>query len=218
MPNDYWGAVLSKPKKYTEIISHYENCFSKHGDTHLGADWPNMEDLETRYSVMLDVVREKSKNVSLLDFGCGSAMLYEFIKDRDPARNINYSGLDLGVNVINRCRDKYPDNLFYSQDILLENSLPKFDYIVANGVFTEKCSLKFDEMFEYFQKLVKTLFQHCNKGIAFNVMSKAVDWEREDLFHLSTDLLISFLTKEVSRHFIIRNDYGLYEYTVYIYR
>ena len=49
-------------------------------------------------------------------------------------------------------------------------------------------------------------------------MSKHVDWEREDLFHLSFDELGSFLKEEISRNFTIRNDYGLYEYTVYIYK
>ncbi|MFT6034498.1 MAG: hypothetical protein ACI9XJ_000064 [Marivirga sp.] len=66
--------------------------------------------------------------------------------------------------------------------------------------------------------MVHVLFSKIEKGMAFNVMSKAVDWERWDLFHLSTDVLIDFLAKEVSRNFIIRNDYGLYEYTVYIYK
>jgi hypothetical protein len=49
------------------------------------------------------------------------------------------------------------------------------------------------------------------------VMSKHVDWERDDLFHLPFDALGSFLREEVSRHFVIRHDYGLYEYTTYIY-
>ena len=48
-------------------------------------------------------------------------------------------------------------------------------------------------------------------------MSKQVDWERDDLFHLPLDLLADYLTRNLSRHFVIRNDYGLYEYTVYVY-
>ncbi len=55
-------------------------------------------------------------------------------------------------------------------------------------------------------------------GVAFNVMSKDVDWEREDLFHLPLNVLSNFLTKEVTRDFIIRYDYGLYEYTTYLYK
>jgi hypothetical protein len=85
-----------------------------------------------------------------------------------------------------------------------------------NGVFTEKLTLNHEEMFEYFKKLVKVVYNHANVGIALNVMSKQVDWERDDLFHLSLDELAWFVKEELSRKFIIRNDYGLYEYTIYI--
>ena len=46
--------------------------------------------------------------------------------------------------------------------------------------------------------------------------SKNVDWERDDLFHLSLDKLSGFLCEKITRNFVIRNDYGLYEYTVYV--
>jgi hypothetical protein len=49
-------------------------------------------------------------------------------------------------------------------------------------------------------------------------MSHHVDWQRDDLFHLPFDTLAAFLRTEVSRHFLFRADYGLYEYTVYVYR
>ena len=49
-------------------------------------------------------------------------------------------------------------------------------------------------------------------------MSKNVDWERDDLFHLSHDLLSDFLCRKITRNYIIRNDYGLYEYTVYLFK
>ena len=73
-------------------------------------------------------------------------------------------------------------------------------------------------MFEYFKKMIKLLYFKSSKGIAFNVMTKHVDWEREDLFHLPFDLLASFLKSEISRNYIIRNDYGLFEYTVYLFK
>ena len=81
-----------------------------------------------------------------------------------------------------------------------------------------KRSLSFDEMWVYFCKVITLIFNHCNKGFAFNVMSKNVDWEREDLFHLPHDLLTDFLCKKLTRNYIIRNDYGLYEYTVYVFK
>jgi hypothetical protein len=85
-----------------------------------------------------------------------------------------------------------------------------------NGVFTEKLDLSFDEMWNYFSKMLIRIFPSAQKGIAFNVMTKQVDWERDDLFHVPMDLLAAFLSKKISRHFIFRNDYGLYEYTCYV--
>jgi SAM-dependent methyltransferase len=209
-------------ENYYKIINHYERCLEQFGDTHKGVDWPKLEDVDKRYNVMLDVIkfsnREHALPVSLLDFGCGTGHLLEYIK-KSKLDFIHYSGLDISQRFIDVASLKYPDNKFYCLDILRSDiQLKQFDFIVMNGVFTEKRDLLFDEMWEYFQRMIKKVFQLSTSGLAFNVMSKAVDWEREDLFHLSADLLIEFLAKEVSRNFIIRNDYGLYEYTVYIYK
>ncbi len=207
--------------KYKLIAQHYESCLEKHGDTHLGVDWPNMNDLHKRFRVMLDIIRvanDKSEKVKLLDFGCGTAHLYEYIV-ANKIENIEYSGLDISPKFVEVSKAKFPQLNFYCTDLLKgSEGLPVFDYVVMNGVFTEKRELTFDEMFAFFQQLLEKVFAITSKGVAFNVMSKAVDWEREDLFHLPADLLIDFLTKKLTRNFIIRNDYGLYEYTTYIYK
>jgi SAM-dependent methyltransferase len=203
------------------IVKHYEDCLDKYGDTHLGVDWPKAGDTDKRYKVMLDVTRfggDEHKNVSLLDFGCGAAHLYQYILDH-YFENISYAGLDASEKFISLCKKKYPHIPFYQMDILdKRDALPNFDYIVMNGVFTEKRELSFEEMWKYVCEMLIAIFPHCNMGLAFNVMSKAVEWEREDLFHVPTDMLINFLTKDLGRNFIIRNDYGLYEYTVYVYK
>jgi SAM-dependent methyltransferase len=207
--------------KYKLIAQHYEGCFDKHGDNHLGVDWPKEEDVNKRYGVMLDVIdfkKDKSDNVSLLDFGCGTAHLNQYII-ANGLNYIQYSGLDISPKFVEASRAKFPHNNFYCLDILKNgNGLPAFDYVIMNGVFTEKRELTFDEMFSFFQLMLEKVFAITNKGISFNTMSKAVDWERDDLFHLPADLLIGFLTKKLTRNFIIRNDYGLFEYTTYIYK
>lgn len=207
-------------ESYKKIIDHYENCFREHGDTHLGVDWPNLDDAQKRYHIMLDLIRDNAHNdeVSLLDFGCGTSHLYQYILDH-KYQNLSYSGLDISDVFTKKALEKFPENTYYTLDILKNHEdIPNFDYIICNGIFTEKRELTFDEMWEYSQKMLHTIFNKANKGIAFNVMSKAVDWERWDLFHLSTDVLIDFMTKKLSRNFVIRNDYGLYEYTVYLYK
>jgi len=167
---------------------------------------------------MLDVIRDCGRSpVRLLDLGCGASHLYQYLREvnRD---DVDYAGLDLSPEFIRLCRSKFPDRTYYCLDILDPAAeVPKCDYAVMNGLFTEKCSLSFDEMWDYVQAMLARAFGMASAGIAFNVMSKQVDWERGDLFHLPLDLLAEFLAHDLSRHFVIRNDYGLYEYTVYVY-
>jgi len=205
-------------RKHKSIIEHYETCLAQHGDSHLGVDWPNEKDAEKRYSIMLNVIRGNYEGLSLLDFGCGASHLFNYMQNTRFAC-LEYHGLDASPVFCELSKSKYPHIKYYCIDVLTEpDSLRDFDYIIMNGVFTEKRDLQFDEMFEYFKQVLRTIFSKARVGLAFNVMSKAVDWERNDLFHLPTDQLINFMVKELSRHFVIRNDYGLYEYTIYLYK
>lgn len=206
---------------YHSIVKHYESCLEQFGDTHRGVDWPKPEDAETRYRVMLDLLRfdpfPLAGRKRLLDFGCGAAHLFDYLQ-KIKLDDLMYAGLDISPKFIELCRAKFPGTPFYCADLLEDqHGLPQTDYMIMNGVFTEKRELSFAQMFEYFSAMLVHAFPLVKRGLAFNVMSKAVDWEREDLFHLPLDQLQHFLVKQLGRHFIIRNDYGLYEYTVYVY-
>ena len=73
-------------------------------------------------------------------------------------------------------------------------------------------------MLDYFGSLLGILWPHARRGIAFNVMSTHVDWTRDDLFHLPIETATDFIASELSRRFVVRQDYGLYEYTVHVHR
>jgi restriction endonuclease S subunit len=68
---------------YLKIAEYYTNCFKKHGDNHLGVDWPNPDDTIKRYQVMMDLTKfHGSKNPlpTLLDFGCGAGHMLEYLQ------------------------------------------------------------------------------------------------------------------------------------------
>lgn len=206
---------------YWKMIRYCEACLKQHGDNYLGVGWTKcQQDADARYRVMLDVIRDcPNVPVRLLDFGCGASHLYEFIQRTRNLPNIHYSGLDLSPELIALSRRKFPGITYYDFDILSgEAKLLEFDYIIANGVFTLKLDNSFDQMWSFLQAVVRCLYAKARQGMAFNVMSKQVQWERADLFHASFDRVASFLTQEISRHFVFRHDYGLYEFTTYVYR
>jgi SAM-dependent methyltransferase len=206
-------------RDYRQIVAHYEDCLESHGDNHRGVDWPSAVDAKLRYEVMLDLIPSRTaQQIRLLDFGCGAGHFLEYIRSRDLPF-IQYHGLDLSPLFVSLCRRKFPQIPFIQADVLDDDlDLPAFDFIVLNGVLTEKRSLSNQKMWVYAKALIRRLWPHARHGMAFNVMSKNVDWERTDLFYLSADQALEFLASEISRHCVIRHDYGLYEYTVYVYR
>lgn len=203
---------------YENLYKHYESCFEKHGDSHLGVDWPNKDDVLKRYDIMLNIIENKNKKVSILDFGCGCGHLLEYIQEQKL--NIEYYGLDISKSFYECCKEKFPQHTFYNIDILKDSihNLPNFDYIILNGVFTEKQNLSNEEMMDFFSSILKILFTKVNIGISFNVMCPIVDFKRDDLFYLSYDKLGIFLKNNISRKYVINNHYGLWEYTTYVYK
>ena len=144
--------------------------------------------------------------------------LVEFIQ-ANGIDGIEYSGLDPSKRMVEESRRKHPQITYSVVDVLDEPELvPEFDYVVMNGVFTIRPSQTYNQMLEYLNHVLRAAYPKARVGLAVNFMSKQVDWEREDLFHLPMDFLASFLAHEISRHFVIRHDYGLYEYTAYVYR
>lgn len=195
------------------IVQHYEKCFQKHGDNHQGVDWPNATDAATRYRIMLEVDRFAwhPKGVfSVLDYGCGLGHMYEYIEEHSLL--LHYEGYDLSGLLVGECKKKYPYLYWHTENP------PEADYVVMNGVLTERRELTNMQMAENVVDTIKHAWSLCRIGIAFNLMSKQVDWEREELYHQNMEDLASFLCSSISRNFIIRNDYKLYEYTAYVYK
>lgn len=212
---------MSSSTRYRTLTTQYDAYLDSHGDSHRGVGWPVAEDVDKRHRVMLELLKEPiaGRSRRLLDFGCGLSHLYEYIlRERIP--DIEYAGLDISPRAISIASDKFPNVRYWCLDLLTaaDDALPRFDYAVINGVFTAKFALSFDEMFAFMTRTVERLFTLVDVGLAFNVMSKHVDWERDDLFHLPLDTLARWLTTSVGRNYVIRNDYGLYEYTTYVYR
>ncbi len=205
-------------KPFQPIIDFYSRLPAEHGDSADGVGWTDA-DAPLRYRTMLEAIRPGTARPSVLDFGCGAAHLLDHLQAHAPG-SVDYHGIDVSEDAIALCRRKHPDASFECLDVLTaaDDAWPAYDYILMNGIFTWKGPLTDEQMWDYLRDLLRRVFAHARVGVAFNVMSTQVDWRRDDLFHAALDPLVSFLSREVSRHVVVRADYGLYEYTVYVYR
>jgi SAM-dependent methyltransferase len=219
MPPDF--AMADRPLTAQRYISEAcEEDLLKYGDSFRGAGYTkSAEDAAQRYALMLGVIREAGEPLTLLDFGCGLAHLLDFMQCEPQYQQVQYTGLDLSPKYLEAAKARHADRNFLLLDVLeAEDGLPQFDYVIMNGVFNFRGTLSEDAMLSYWRQLTATVFRHCRRGLAFNVMSRLVDWERNDLFHLPFDTLAQHVGQALSRHFVIRHDYGAYEYTTYVYR
>jgi cyclopropane fatty-acyl-phospholipid synthase-like methyltransferase len=204
--------------KYKNIYKHYETCLVKNGDSHLGVDWPNYQDMIKRYKIMLNILNyfDINKEYSLLDFGAGCGEMYNFIKNNKY--NFDYTALDISDKFCNIITKKFPDTKVINIDILKEELVDNYDIIVLNGVFTEKRDLNDTEMWDFFTKMLEKIWKNVNIGISFNIMTPIVDFKNDKLFYLSFDKLGKFLSENLSTNYIINHSYGLWDYTVYVFK
>jgi len=207
------------PQRYLRIVEHYERRLGEFGPTHKGVDWPKAEDVDVRNAVMLGLCPAAGPRASLLDLGCGIGLLPDFLRARGMLERFDYHGVDLSPRMIAAAQARHSGLRFEARDVL-ERPLAdaSFDYVVMNGLLTVKASLTQPEMEEFATSIIAAAFRTCRRGIAFNVMSEHVDWKRDDLFHWPFDRAAEFLKRACSRHVVFRADYGLYEYTAYVFR
>lgn len=87
----------------------------------------------------------------------------------------------------------------------------QFDYVIAKGLFTVKGNATVDEMHSFRTAMVERMWGMAHEGVPSNVMSKIIDWERENLFHVAFDDTAALLRCLAGRNVVLRADYGLYE-------
>jgi hypothetical protein len=208
--------------KYKNIYKHYEKCLKENGDNNLGVDWPNYEDMIKRYKIMLNILNYINNNnnnnikYSLLDFGAGCGEMYNFIKNNNY--NVDYIALDISKKFCDIISKKFKNIKIFNIDILKQELTTCFDIIILNGVFTEKRDLNNDEMWEFFTKVLKKIWNITNIGISFNVMTPITDFKNKNLFYVSFDKLGKFLKDNLSKNYIINHSYGLWDYTIYVFK
>lgn len=210
------------PNEWLPLQKHYERRFKEAGATPQGVDWPDGRDLEARFATLLGVLKavpQAAQPPLLLDLGCGPGLLLDYLSAKGRLNDVRYQGIDISPAMIAAARDRWPGVSFEARDIIAVPLEPlSVDVVVINGVLTERQSIPIERMVSIAEALVVAAFRAARCGVAFNVMSKHVDWERQDLFYRSFDEVASFLKRDVTRHIAFRADYGLYEFSAFAWR
>ena len=210
-----------KLKKSNSLKTHYNKLFSKHGDSYLTAQQSSRKTQEMRMKFLLDRLKIKN-NEKILDFGCGTAHLYKFLKKKNL--NVYYTGIDVADKIINHNKKIYEKNSkvkFMNIDILkTKKNIGYYDYIFISGTFNNKL----DNNWNWMKQCLKYLFKNTKKLLVFNNLSFYVDYYDKNLFYIKPEKVFSFCKQNLSPYISIANDYQIkkgvipFEFTTFVYR
>lgn len=194
----------------------YENVLKKYGDSPQGADWADADSQRLRFKILSQIDDLNGKRIH--DVGCGLAHLVEFLAESGV--NCQYVGSDISPLMIEKAQQRIPTAQLYVADILndVTPEWMKAGYLFASGVFYQKGANDQSECQQFVEAMVRRMFSLAKKGIAFNMMTSYVDYEDTNLFYLSPAEMLDFCIQNLGRRVVIRHDYPLWEYTVYVYK
>ncbi|MCA9789035.1 MAG: class I SAM-dependent methyltransferase [Cyanobacteria bacterium HKST-UBA05] len=210
------------PVAITEAFrAHHLDLFETHGATPQGLGWRNQETTDLRYEKMLAVIPAplSKQSVTLLDVGCGFGGLYTYAKTHRPDLNLHYTGIDLCAPMIDHARQLLADDSVCLEVSSLFDYQPgeAFDFVVCNGILTQKLTTTIPAMDAYAQALVSRMFELARVGVAFNCMSSKVDYTEDHLYYRHPLDFLGFCFNTLSPDVRLDHSYPLYEYTIYVY-
>jgi SAM-dependent methyltransferase len=198
------------PYSKDQLLSFYNFHLKKFGDRPEALRWTPQGQLK-RYHTFLDVAPDLNGK-KVLDYGCGTADFYKFLKRRNI--RVRYTGVDINENFIDIARSKYPECAFSVMNIDDDPLEEFYDYIFICGVFNLRVPGVQDDL----RNALINLFKHCNKGLALNALSSHTPVKDVELNYTSPEEMVKFSLENLSpslalRHDRIENDFTLCVYT-----
>jgi len=195
------------------IIAQYNKAFEAFGDSPQAVLW-GKGNQDIRFNALISHFHLEKVH-TLVDFGCGLAHLYPFLKNK--GYNERYIGVDIVQNFLAQSKQKYPTEIFKESDEFLSDN-QTYDLIISSGAFSLLYYTSIKKHQEYVFYVIERLFEKCRIGISINFMTSFVDYKQENAYHQDPFELCNFLSTSLTRRFILDQSYMPYEFTISLFK
>jgi len=196
-------------KDKENAIQRYEARLKKYGESVKAIGWRDKKQQWLRFDILTQIGNLNNKNI--LDVGCGFGDLYSYAQEKNF--KLTYTGFDISSKIIGIAKKNHPGLTFAVKDILLDRISRKFDYILSSGVLNHKIS----NNLKFAQEMIRKMFELSRIGLAVNMTTNYVDYKDDYLFYYSPEKIFKY-ARGLTRFVVLRHDYPLYEFTVYLYK
>ncbi len=198
-----------KENEKKAAIERYNERLARLGPTPQALGWRSREQQALRFSMLAGL--GDFDGCSVLDVGCGFADFYDYLVGH--GKRVAYTGVDINPRILEVARERHPELRLLERDVLEEPFQESFDYVVESGIFNRRLS----DNVGYVAQMLEAMFSVCYIGVAADMMTKYVDYEDEHLFYYSPEEMFR-LAQSLTRYVVLRHNYPLYEFTLYLYR
>lgn len=195
----------------------YRELFEQNKGTPMAVSSESMAHKRLRFTKVTDLFADDD-DFTVHDVGMGLADLYAFMQERFAGRRFTYSGTEILKEYVEAARERFPGVEFHHRDLAEAAGTDTYDYVVMSGVFHQRrnSSIRLWEAFA--QNIIRNAFAMSRKGIAFNFISPFVDFYQTQVYYANLTKLLHFINDDLSRFFVLKHDYALFEFTVFVYK
>ena len=203
--------------EFAHLRRHYSKLVYQYGDSALGVQWNDRANQDIRLEILTQI--GDLTGAKILDFGCGTGRLLTLLR-KNLSFAGEYIGYDINADMIAAAREKFPQTRFEQRDILAQGIPEDFDYVLISGVFNNRVL----DNWALMTSLLKSLYPHVRKGLAFNALSTYTEEYYPELYFVEPEKVFHFCKTELSAFVTLRNDYLVepdiepYDFTIYVYR
>jgi hypothetical protein len=169
-----------------------------------------------RYERLCAVIGDEPE-LSIHDVGFGLGHLRDHLCERFPDRVIHWSGSEVTEAFVEHALAVDASAPVMLRDLAAAPGEDRHDYVILAGTFYHLAGCAPSEFDRFFTSLVTNCWKMCRRGLAFNVVTDAVDYRLEDLYYPDIGAVIG-LVRGLTRFFELDHATPLYEYTIRLYR
>ena len=184
-----------------QVIAHYKNLFDRHGYSSNAVEFRDQSSHLARFQLLAEISHDLG---SVLDVGAGLAHFYTYL--RAHGFQGRYLGLEFVEQFVESANHLMVDdeNAEVRHFDVSTGELPTgFEYGFVSGVF----NLARANAEEFMYSTLKNLWEVCEKGMAFNILSTHVEYFDNHLFYVDPEKMFMFLKCELQCHIVMFHDY-----------
>ena len=186
----------------------YTSAIQMHGTSPKGVNWHSKETQHVRFKIILELLPNDMKNITLVDAGCGFGDFYLYLLKKKQQLK-NYIGIDTLIDMYSIASENTGCEIIVAD--ITKDELPIADYYICSG------AMNVLDRFETYL-FIQNCYKSSKKGFIFNILhgednSKTYNYfTKKDIHKIAKTLNVkkiiikeNYLEKDISFGFYKEN-------------